>query len=105
MSAKGGSDPCSGSRARSATTAELSGGATGASNERERLLDLEASIALSLASPRLADAGRALFAALGRLPQGLAETDAEALFGEDAFEAVRGLLAVGRASRRRRVAP
>lgn len=56
---------------------------------RNRLLDLAAPIELSLASPRLTDAGRALFAALGRLAQGLAEADAEALSGEGAFEAVR----------------
>ena len=46
-------------------------------------LDLAASIALSLASPRLTDAGRRLFAVLGRLPHGLARADLPAIMPRD----------------------
>ena len=56
----------------------------------DRLASLEASIRLSLDSPRMTDAGRRLYAMLGRLPDGLALGDAGALLlGEGDDAAVR----------------
>lgn len=68
----------------------------GAGGEREN--DLAASIELSLGSPRLdhpRDAGRRLFAMLGRLPDGMADACRRDLLGDDAFEATSGLRRVG----------
>ena len=65
----------------------------------DKSLDLAASIELSVRSPRLPEAGRRLFALLGRLPAGIAEPDLEALLGADAFEAASGLRHVGLARR------
>jgi tetratricopeptide (TPR) repeat protein len=71
--------------------------AVGAADERE--LSLHASIGASLTSPRLTDAGRRLFALMGRLPDGIAEEDADALLGGGGFEATSGLRRVGLARR------
>ena len=58
-------------------------------------LDLAASIALSLASPRLTDAGRRLFAVLGRLPHGLARADLPAIMPGDGTAAATALAQTG----------
>ena len=58
-------------------------------------LDLAASIALSLASPRLTDAGRRLFAVLGRLPHGLARADLPAIMPRDGATAANALAQTG----------
>ena len=58
-------------------------------------LDLAASIALSLASPRLTDAGRRLFAVLGRLPHGLARADLPAIMPRDGNAAANALAQTG----------
>ena len=58
-------------------------------------LDLAVSIALSLASPRLTDAGRRLFAVLGRLPHGLARADLPAIMPRDGTAAANALAQTG----------
>ena len=50
---------------------------------------------LSLASPRLTDAGRRLFALLGRLPHGLARADLAAIMPRDGTEAATALAQTG----------
>jgi tetratricopeptide (TPR) repeat protein len=58
--------------------------------------DLAAAIELSVASPRLnGTAGRRLFALLGRLPDGMAVADREALLGADEFLAASALRKTG----------
>lgn len=54
-------------------------------------LDLAVSLALSLASPRMAEPARRLFAALGRLPHGLARADLPAIMPEGGDEAATSL--------------
>ncbi|MGA0546837.1 tetratricopeptide repeat protein [Brevundimonas sp. VNH65] len=69
----------------------------------DRLTSLPRSIALSLASVRMGEAGDAsyrLFSLLGCLPAGLASSDCTALIGEDAFNARGRLLRVGLAIQR-----
>ena len=58
-------------------------------------LDLGASIALSLASPRMSEHGRRLFALLGRLPQGLARADAAAVMPQKGANAAVALTHTG----------
>ncbi len=72
-------------------------GAAAASDTRpgnHRQASLPRSIDLSLASPRLGEAGRRLFSILGAMPAGMAEEDARALLGEAASEAMRQLRAL-----------
>ena len=66
---------------------------TGAGGTKQ--LDLAASIALSLTSPRMTEAGRRLFALLGRLPHGLAQADLAAILPADGTEAARALRRTG----------
>ena len=58
-------------------------------------LDLAASIALSLASPRMTGAGLRLFAVLGRLPHGLARADLAAIMPNCGADAVAALTRTG----------
>ena len=60
-----------------------------------RLTSLDISLELSVASPRLSDAGQRLFSILGKLPAGICDEDLNALLGNDAFEARQGLLSSG----------
>jgi tetratricopeptide (TPR) repeat protein len=57
----------------------------------KKQLDLAASVALSLASPRMTEPGRRLFAVLGRLPHGLAQADLAAVMPADGSEAAATL--------------
>jgi hypothetical protein len=62
----------------------------------KKQLDLAASVALSLASPRMTEAGRRLFALLGRLPHGLAQADLGAVMpAAEGAEAARALRRTG----------
>ena len=58
--------------------------------------DLAAAIELSVQSPRLdGNAGRRLFALMGRLPDGIAADDRAGLLGADAFDGTAALKATG----------
>jgi tetratricopeptide (TPR) repeat protein len=61
----------------------------------KKQLDLAASVALSLASPRMTEPGRRLFAVLGRLPHGLAQADLGAVMPADGFQAAATLRRTG----------
>jgi phage tail protein X len=61
----------------------------------KKQLDLAASVALSLTSPRMTEAGRRLFAVLGRLPLGLAQADLAAVMPADGSEAAATLRRTG----------
>jgi tetratricopeptide (TPR) repeat protein len=62
----------------------------------KKQLDLAASVALSLASPRMTEPGRRLFAVLGRLPLGLTQADLGAVVpATEAAEAARALRRTG----------
>ena len=58
-------------------------------------LDLVVSIALSLSSPRMTEPGRQLFAALGRLPLGLALADLSAIMPHGGSQAASALAQTG----------
>jgi tetratricopeptide (TPR) repeat protein len=62
----------------------------------KKQLDLAASVALSLASPRMTEPARRLFAVLGRLPHGLAQADLGAVMpAAEGAEAARALRRTG----------
>jgi tetratricopeptide (TPR) repeat protein len=63
--------------------------------DENRSSSLEYSVALSLASPRLTDSARALFAILGQLPAGMSKESLQAIMGEDATAAEESLLRTG----------
>lgn len=63
--------------------------------DENRSSSLECSVALSLASPRLTDSARALFAILGQLPAGMSKESLHAIMGEDATAAEESLLRTG----------
>lgn len=63
--------------------------------DENRSSSLECSVTLSLASPRLTDSARALFAILGQLPAGMSKESLHAIMGEDATVAEESLLRTG----------
>ena len=67
--------------------------ATGSGDQPD--LSLHVSFETSLTSPRLPEAGRRLFALMGRLPLGVLPEDADTLLGGDGFAARSGLRHVG----------
>lgn len=70
--------------------------------DENRSSSLECSVALSLASPRLTDSARDLFAVLGQLPSGMSKKSLHAIMGEDATAAEESLLRTGLAVQDRR---
>jgi tetratricopeptide (TPR) repeat protein/pimeloyl-ACP methyl ester carboxylesterase len=60
-------------------------------NPVDRLGNLAVSIALSLASPRVTEAGAVLFRMLGRLPAGFSVRNLDALLGEQGFAGASAL--------------